>query len=185
MRLLKKFVNIVLKETTNVSLVVAKHPVGLEEIVKDFEMNTFQSVEGDQGVQIVGIWGMGGSGKTTLAKELYNSRSSLMKWSSFVFDVRDAVLVEKFLEACHGLPLSLKVFGAQLYGELHKQCWKTLLHEIMRILPHDIKEKLKVSYDTLDDEEKEAFLDIAYFFIGERNSLAIEVWNGSGMEWSL
>ncbi|XP_057869576.2 TMV resistance protein N [Cryptomeria japonica] len=303
MRLLKNIVNIVLKEINNVPLVVANHPVGLEEILQDFERNTFQSVQ-EGGVRIVGIWGMGGSGKTTLAKKLYNERSLSMERSSFIFDVRDSAaknmlhnkqiellkclgvkkedrkfenieqgkailtkhlrsvrvlivlddvdhvdqldallpvkdnlgggsliivttrenevlrskgilsvykmraldpfyaeqlfcwhafsqsiplngfenLVKKFLDACNGLPLSLKVFGGQLYGEFRKEYWESLLQKILRILPNDIKEKLKVGYDALDYEEKEMFLDTACFFIGEDNSLAIEVWNGSG--WS-
>ncbi|XP_057839616.2 disease resistance protein RUN1-like [Cryptomeria japonica] len=267
---------------------------------QDFEMNTLQS---DQAVQIVGIWGMGGSGKTTLAKHLYNKKSSSMQRSSFIFDVRDGAtkgvlqkkqiqllndlgvkkdikfdnieqgkafltrhltsvrvlialddvddvdqldallpvkdtlgsgsliivttrekevlrskgisrvyemkaldqlygrqlfswhafsksiplvgfekLVERFVEVCRGLPLSLKIFGAQLYGEFRKEYWESLLDKISRILPDGIKEKLKLSYDVLDYEEKEMFLDTACFFIGEENSLAIEIWNGSG--WS-
>ncbi|XP_057844516.1 TMV resistance protein N isoform X1 [Cryptomeria japonica] len=298
MGLLQNIVNIVQKEKSNVSLVVAKHPVGLDEAVEDFE-NTLQLAQGHQDVQIVGIWGMGGSGKTTLAKELYNRRCSSMERSSFIFDIREAkgmlqkkqiellkglgvdetfdnveqgkailarhlrsfrvlivmddvdhadqldvlipikerlgkgsfiivttrecevltswdissvykmrpldphnakqlfcwyaflqpfpfqgfeVLVKKFLEACHGLPLSLKVFGAQLCGNSSKEYWESLLHQISRILPKNIKEIFKVSYDALDDEEKEAFLDIACFFIGEKNSLVIEFWDGSG--WS-
>ncbi|GLJ07625.1 hypothetical protein SUGI_0071180 [Cryptomeria japonica] len=298
MRVFKNIVNIVLKEIHNGPLIVAKHPVGLNKAVEDLE-NTLQLKEGDQGVQIVGIWGMGGSGKTTLAKELYNKRSSSMERSSFIFDIREAKgvlqnkqiqllkglgvnesvdnieqgktilarhlrsfrvlivmddvdhvdqldallpvkdslgrgsliivttrecevltswgicsiykmkaldlihaeqlfcwyaflhpspllgfenLVKKFIEACNGLPLSLKVFGGQLYGKSNKQYWESLFHKISRILSNDIKEKLKVSYDALDDEEKEAFLDTACFFIGKKNSLAIEVWDGCG--WS-
>ncbi|XP_059070408.1 disease resistance protein Roq1-like [Cryptomeria japonica] len=96
-RLLKNIVNIVLKEKSNVPLVVAKHPVGLHETVQDFE-NKF--AECDQDVQIVGIWGMGGSCKTTLAKELYNKKRSSMERSSFIFDIREAkeVLPKKQIE---------------------------------------------------------------------------------------
>ncbi|KAH9294300.1 hypothetical protein KI387_040493 [Taxus chinensis] len=89
-------------------------------------------------------------------------------------------LVKKFLDACNGLPLSLKVFGGQLYGKYCKDYWECQLDKIYRVLHKDIKETLKISYDVLDDEEKEVFLDVVCFFIGEKISLAIEVWNGSG-----
>ncbi|XP_057846804.2 disease resistance protein RPV1 isoform X1 [Cryptomeria japonica] len=89
-------------------------------------------------------------------------------------------LVEKFLNVCHGLPLSLKIFGAQLYGISDKDYWEVQLNKISRILPKDIKERLKVSYDALDDEEKQIFLDTACFFIGEERTIAIAAWDGSG-----
>ncbi|XP_059070409.1 disease resistance protein Roq1-like [Cryptomeria japonica] len=88
-------------------------------------------------------------------------------------------LVEEFVEACNGLPLSLKIFGGLLYGNLNKKYWESLLH---RILLTDIKERLKISYSALDDEEKEVFLDIACFLIGEKESSVIEVFEGSA--WS-
>ncbi|GLJ28471.1 hypothetical protein SUGI_0560110 [Cryptomeria japonica] len=71
MKLLKNIVSGVLKEINNkVPLVVAKYPVGLKEIVEDFKVNTLQSVHGKKDVQIIGIWGMGGSGKTTPCKRI-------------------------------------------------------------------------------------------------------------------
>ncbi|XP_059077804.1 disease resistance protein RUN1 isoform X1 [Cryptomeria japonica] len=88
-------------------------------------------------------------------------------------------LVENFLDVCHGLPLSLKVFGAQLYGISKKDYWEIQLHKVSRILPKDIKERLKISYDALDNE-KQIFLDVACFFIGEEVSSAITAWDGLG-----
>ncbi|XP_057828280.2 disease resistance protein Roq1-like [Cryptomeria japonica] len=306
--LLKNITYCALRELKKLPLVVAEYPVGLDEIVKYFELTTLQSDESHYGVQMVGIWGMGGSGKTTLAKKLYNNIYPFMEKASLILDVRDAAnknllgkkqekllkdlgfkgvsvenieegkailtsylrsfralivlddvdhvdqlnallpaknslgseslvgsgsliiittrelqvlkkwgisshykmkplsavhakklfcwhafiqpspmngfeeLVEKFLQACNGLPLSLKVLGGQLYKKQSKDYWNSQLQKISRIVPEDIKERLKISYDVLDNEEKEVFLDLACFFIGEESNLVIELWNGSG--WS-
>lgn len=59
--LLKSITYYVVKEMKKLPLVVAKHPVGLDETIKDFELTTLQSDISHQIVQIVGIWGMGGS----------------------------------------------------------------------------------------------------------------------------
>ncbi|GLJ26695.1 hypothetical protein SUGI_0519610 [Cryptomeria japonica] len=91
-------------------------------------------------------------------------------------------LVEQFLYACNQLPLSLEVLGAQLYDKSDKDYWQCVLDKLSRILPRDINERLQVSYDALDEEDKEMFLDTACFFIGQRKSVAITIWDGSG--WS-
>ncbi|KAH9289152.1 hypothetical protein KI387_033269, partial [Taxus chinensis] len=90
--------------------------------------------------------------------------------------------VEKFSMTCNGLPLSLNVLGAQLNGIMSKDYWESHLNKISRLLPADIIQKLRISYDSLDREQKHIFLDAACFFIGEEKSLAIAVWDGSG--WS-
>ncbi|KAH9288952.1 hypothetical protein KI387_033069, partial [Taxus chinensis] len=110
--------------------------------------------------------------------------SELLCWHAFLqpFPLNGFEdLVERFVTFCNGLPLSLKVFGGQLYRK-ERDYWGSQLNKISRLLHRDIQETLQISYDALDDEEKKIFLDIACFFIGEQKSLAIAVWDGSG--WS-
>lgn len=88
-------------------------------------------------------------------------------------------VVTKFLEVCDGLPLSLEVYGSHLSRKDLKY-WKGLLEKISAlVLLPEIKNSLKISYDRLDDQEKEVFLDIACFLIEEDKDQAISVWDGS------
>eukprot|EP00253_Pinus_taeda_P003956 PITA_03956 len=101
------------------------------------------------------------------------------------FDQRDPPIefkqvVEEFVDACAGLPLSLKVLGSLLRGKDLKN-GKELLHDISKILPADIMATLKISYDSLGKIEKQIFLDIVCFFIGEDKDTAIRIWDGT--EW--
>eukprot|EP00253_Pinus_taeda_P028236 PITA_28236 len=91
-------------------------------------------------------------------------------------------VVEEFLNVCNGLPLSLKVLGALLRGKDDLKLWNAQLRKTSKVLPEDIRSTLRISYDALDKEEKEIFLDIACFFIGEDRDTAIRVWDGSNWE---
>ncbi|XP_059076796.1 probable disease resistance protein RPP1 [Cryptomeria japonica] len=104
------------------------------------------------------------------AKELFCWHAFLQQYPRNEFEG----LFKKFLEACSGLPLSLKVLGGQLYGNFRRDHWEAELQKFSKIVPKDIKNRLKISYDALYDEGKEAFLDTACFFIGEKSNTAIE-----------
>lgn len=88
-------------------------------------------------------------------------------------------MVKKFSVACQGLPLSLTVLGEHLRGIEDLIYWTAELDKISKILPEDVQNKLRISYDGLDIQKKQIFLDIACFFIGEDRETAIRVWDGS------
>jgi hypothetical protein len=289
----------VLKRVTKPQLDVAKYPTGLDEKAQDFERKVLSQQHSGK-IQVVGIAGLGGVGKTTLATELFNRKSSNYSKSYFLSDVRenarislhslqekllkglrvsdpsvdsvsegkgklrkylsgspvlvvlddadhvdqvDALLpvnvlhpeslilitsrdktvlirsgiqessiyqltgldehhsrelfcsyafcqrrpqsgfeslVDRFLKACQGLPLSLKVFGGLLYGNKDISDWEDQLKKLQQTLPNQIQKRLQISYDALDEQEKQIFLDIACLFIGEEKDIAITIWNGSG-----
>ncbi|GLJ52809.1 hypothetical protein SUGI_1125020 [Cryptomeria japonica] len=87
MRLSNKIVNIVLKEIHNVPLEFAKHPVGFNEVVKEFE-NTVQHADVDEGVQIVG--------KAILKRHLRSFRALIVMDDLDHADQFDALLPKTF-----------------------------------------------------------------------------------------
>ncbi|XP_059285761.1 TMV resistance protein N-like [Lycium ferocissimum] len=60
-----------------------------------------------------------------------------------------------------GLPLALKVLGSSFYKRDKKQ-WREIIDRLKRIPHNDILGKLRLSFDGLDKDEKELFLDIAF-----------------------
>ncbi|XP_008455151.1 disease resistance protein RUN1-like isoform X1 [Cucumis melo] len=65
---------------------VAKHPVGIDFRLRKIE--ELVSHIGSEGVNMVGMYGIGGIGKTTLAKALYNKIANQFEGCCFLQDVR-------------------------------------------------------------------------------------------------
>ncbi|GLJ56298.1 hypothetical protein SUGI_1215510 [Cryptomeria japonica] len=72
-----------------VPLEVAKHPVGLDSaknsLIQKLNLNSVNDV------LKIGIWGIGGIGKTTAVKAVYNQIYGDFEAASFVINVRDTV----------------------------------------------------------------------------------------------
>ncbi|XP_059065773.1 disease resistance protein L6-like [Cryptomeria japonica] len=89
-------------------------------------------------------------------------------------------LVDSFVQVCGGLPLALQVMGGHVFGS-DKAYWKLQLNVAKEArVQKDIKHKLKISYDALEEDEKQIFMDVACFFIGEDVNRAKSIWRASG-----
>ena len=84
--LIREIIQTTLSQLDNKYLFVALYPVGVEARMKD--MTSLLRV-GDNDVRMVGILGMGGTGKTTIAKAIYNKFYLNFEGRSFLGNVRE------------------------------------------------------------------------------------------------
>ncbi|KAG5564707.1 hypothetical protein RHGRI_000786 [Rhododendron griersonianum] len=84
--LIKMIIKDVREKVNPIHLNVPDHQVGLDYRVA--ELNVLLNMEFNF-VRIVGLWGMGGIGKTTIAKRLYNIIQHKFERSGFLADVRE------------------------------------------------------------------------------------------------
>ncbi|GJU78481.1 Toll/interleukin-1 receptor domain-containing protein [Tanacetum coccineum] len=88
-------------------------------------------------------------------------------------------LSSKVVTYADGLPLALKVLGSFLCDKDAKE-WMSTMDRLRDIPESEMVDKLKISYDGLKTVEKELFLDIACFFIGEQKWVPMDLFNACG-----
>ncbi|KAG2667397.1 hypothetical protein I3760_15G112800 [Carya illinoinensis] len=221
-----------------------KYPIGIESRIRHIYQHL--SIGKKYIILIVGIFGTGGIGKTTISKDIYNHISPQFEGSCFLKKVRETSkqteglvqlqntlmfkilgkkmdindddrgvnvirdrlrskrillilddvdelvqlenlvrdraclhafkkdepldgfveLSKQVIEYAQGLSLALIVLDSDLKGQSIYQ-WKSALDKYKNIPNGKIQKVLLVSYEGLDDIEREIFLDIAVFFKGE------------------
>ena len=70
-------------------LYVAKYPVGIDSQLKKMRLHYYHWPQYER-VYMVGIYGIGGMGKTTLAKALYNKIANQFEACCFLSKVKEA-----------------------------------------------------------------------------------------------
>ncbi|XP_015160682.1 disease resistance protein TAO1-like isoform X1 [Solanum tuberosum] len=97
----------------------------------------------------------------------------------------DHELVKDIARLGGGVPLALEVLGSLLHKK-DDQTWRSTLESLKNLAHHSsIHKALKVSYDSLDENSKEIFCDIACFFIEAQELYASLVLTGCGRSFSL
>ncbi|XP_010481619.1 PREDICTED: disease resistance protein RRS1-like [Camelina sativa] len=89
-------------------------------------------------------------------------------------------LFVKVINYANGNPLAISVYGRELKGKKKLSEMETAFLKLKRRPPFKIVDAFKSSYDTLSDDEKNIFLDIACFFQGENVNYVIQLLEGCG-----
>ncbi|KAF8029382.1 hypothetical protein BT93_E1932 [Corymbia citriodora subsp. variegata] len=90
-------------------------------------------------------------------------------------------LVDSALNYAKGLPLALEVLGSLLCNTT-EDVWKSTLKKLSKNLDKTINSVLKVSFDGLDENEKEIFLHIACFFKGRAREYTRKVLDNCDLQ---
>jgi hypothetical protein len=95
----------------------------------------------------------------------------------------------RIIKACGGLPLSLKVLGSFLCNTKELETWEGALRKLetgQNLTGGNENEELwnvlRISYDHLDKQHQNMFLDIACFLDGMKISRIHRVWNGNYLD---
>jgi hypothetical protein len=118
---------------------------------------------------------------TTDSRHLFN-------WHAFrstdaIHDFQE--LAKNMADACCGLPLALEVIGCFLFDKRDQRDLEATWPQTIRTLSkeNDILNKLKVSYDDLSREARLMFLDIACFMIGQREDIAMQIFEACKLDY--
>ncbi|KAK8329850.1 hypothetical protein V6Z12_A11G353200 [Gossypium hirsutum] len=76
-----------------------------------------------------------------------------------------------------GLPSALEVLGSFLYGRDIIQ-WRSAIERLKQDSNKEILDTLRISFNGLEEREKNIFLDIACFFDGEEKDMVMKVLDG-------
>ncbi|ESQ39635.1 hypothetical protein EUTSA_v10000747mg [Eutrema salsugineum] len=91
-------------------------------------------------------------------------------------------LSRKFVDFSGGNPLALKAFGEELCGK-DKSHWEARLGTLTQCSNQNIGRQLRICFNELNEQQKDAFLDIANFFRSQDEHYIRSLLDSSGPEY--
>ncbi|XP_048131532.1 disease resistance protein RUN1-like [Rhodamnia argentea] len=145
-KLIQDIVKNISTRLSQTPLDVAENPVGIESRVA--ELKSMLNLESKDDVLMVGLWGQGGIGKTTLGKAINNDISEQFDGSSFLAGVRENS------EDCKGLV----TLQEQLLNDIllpHEKIVVPNVHRGVKLIQDRLSNKrVLVILDDVDNEEQ-------------------------------
>ncbi|XP_044497636.1 disease resistance-like protein DSC1 [Mangifera indica] len=231
--IVKKIVDNILRSLRNIiSPSTNKNLVGVESAMEELIKLLL-----NKDVCSLGIWGIGGIGKTTIARAIFNKISNEFEGSYFTENVReesrnpnglvhlrekrfssilgdqnpnmgrlgamktlivlddvtDFQQIEDLIEDYESLGSGSRVIITTRDKQVLENCnvdkiyesitdWESAISKLEETPPPKVYDLLKVSFDGLDEEEQDIFLDIACFFKWTDKDMVMKVLKASDLK---
>ncbi|KAL3729028.1 hypothetical protein ACJRO7_033600 [Eucalyptus globulus] len=117
--------------------------------------------------------------------EVLSDKDALQLFSRHAFDVDfppDKLYdtSKDIVSTTDGLPSALRAIGSLLFLQKEEKIWQEMLEKLRKTPTSDVLGKLRITYDALEMDQQQIFLDIACFFIDKDKTNPFFVWKDCG-----
>ncbi|XP_048139303.1 disease resistance protein L6-like isoform X2 [Rhodamnia argentea] len=117
--------------------------------------------------------------------EVLSDKDALQLFSRHAFDADFPpadydTLSKDIVSTTGGLPSALRAIGSLLFLQQEKKIWQEMLEKLRKTPNSDVSGKLRITYDALETDQQQIFLDVACFFIGKDKTNPAFAWKDCG-----